>query len=86
MFAICTLTYLPLALVSFLVVDDVIVKGLFVDDVSVCDGNLFTDKVTFALPFKFLKSGINLLTDTNFSPGPPCEKFVDHNHMILCLM
>ena len=71
MFSIFTLTYLPLALVSFLVVDDVIVKGLFVEDVSVCDGNLFTDRVTVALPFKFLKSGIKRLTDTNLLPPPP---------------
>ena len=58
---------------SFFVVLESIVKGLLVDDVSVCDGNLFTDSVTSELPFNVLKSGINLLTDTNKSPAPACD-------------
>ena len=52
-FSILTLTNLPLALVSFLSVLDVIVKGLKVVAVSDCCGYLLTANVTFALPLMF---------------------------------
>ena len=61
-FSIFILTNLPLALVSFLSVEDVIVKGLKLVVVSDCCGYLFTANVTFALPVNVLKSGTNLLT------------------------
>ena len=68
-FSILTLTNLPLALVSFLSVLDVIVKGLSAVCTSVCCGYLFTFKLTLALPSNVLKSGTNLLTAKNNSPA-----------------
>ena len=71
MFSILILTNLPLALVSFLSVDDVIVNGLKLVVVSESCGYRFTAKVTLALPCKSLKSGINLLRAKNTSPLVP---------------
>ena len=69
-FAIFTFTKRPLALVSILVVLDVIVKGLCVDDASVEDGKSFTANVTVAFPANVLKSGKNLLRETNLLAVP----------------
>ena len=54
---------------SFLSVVESTVKGLNVVVVSYCCGYLFTAKLTFELPSKFLKSGTNLLTAKNTSPA-----------------
>jgi len=62
-FSILILTYLPRALVSFLVVDEVIEKGLNPVEESSCEGKRFTANVTLAVPCRTLKSGINLRTD-----------------------
>ena len=48
---------------------DVIVKGLNAVFVLDCDGNLFTASVSLALPWRFLKSGINLFNDKKNSPS-----------------
>ena len=71
-FAIFTFTNLPRALVSILVVLDVTVKGLCVDEDSVDDGKSFTARVTVAFPAIVLKSGKNLLTETNLLAVPSC--------------
>ena len=78
-FSILKFTNLPLALVSFLSVLEVIVNGLKVVVVSDCCGYRFTPIVTFALPASVLKSGTNLRKARNTSPaivGPdalPCD-------------
>jgi hypothetical protein len=68
LFSILIFTKRPLALVSFLVVLDVIVNGLREVAVSDCCGYRLTAKVTNAFPCKSLKSGTNLLTAKNTSP------------------
>ena len=60
MFSILILAYLPLALVSSFVVEDVMVKGLYVLFADVEDGKSFIPIVTFASPVNVLKSGTNL--------------------------
>ena len=65
------LTNLPLALVSFLSVDEVIVKGLRLLELSDCCGYLLIPKVTLAFPAIVSKSGTKRLTAKNVSPAIP---------------
>ena len=71
-FSILIFIYRPRARVSFLVVSDVIEKGLKPVDESSCDGKRFTANVTLAVPSNDLKSGIKRRTDKNLSPSVPC--------------
>ena len=67
MFSIFKLAYLPLALVSSFVVEDVIVKGLYVLFADVEDGKSFIPIVTLHHLLRVLKSGTNLLIAKNIS-------------------
>jgi len=68
-FSIFIFKNLPLALVSFLRVEDVIVNGLNAVVTCVSCGYLLTPSVTFALPCNDLKSGTNLRKARKASPA-----------------